>query len=84
MKHYLQIPTTLEIALVPKKKVSAQYPGLFLFTNAARMMRPVINLAVQEIEFLGTFEQIYMDICVVPEEAYKEVNIHHVFFLLFL
>ncbi|KAL6447618.1 hypothetical protein ACFW04_000064 [Cataglyphis niger] len=71
-----EIPTTLEIALVPKKKVSAQYPGLFLFTSAARMMRPVINLAVQEIEFLGTFEQIYMDICVVPKEAYKELTTH--------
>lgn len=43
------------------------------------MMRPVINLAVQEIELVGTFEQIYMDVCVVPEEAYEEVNIHHVF-----
>ncbi|XP_070167298.1 DNA-directed RNA polymerase I subunit RPA2 [Polyergus mexicanus] len=71
-----EIPSTLEIALVPKKKVPAQYPGLFLFTSAARMMRPVINLAVQEIELVGTFEQIYMDVCVVPEEAYKELTTH--------
>jgi len=69
----------LEIALVPKRKVPGQYPGLFLFTNAARMMRPVINLAVQQIELIGTFEQIYMDICVLPEEAYPGVNIHYVF-----
>lgn len=81
---YLQIPSTLEIALVPKKKVPAQYPGLFLFTNAARMMRPVINLAVQKIELIGTFEQIYMDICVVPEEAYEGVNIHYVFCIIFM
>lgn len=48
------------------------------------MMRPVINLAVQQIELIGTFEQIYMDICVLPEEAYPGVNIHYVFFVLFL
>lgn len=66
----------MEIAFVPKRKIPGQYPGLFLFTNAARMMRPVINLAVQQIELIGTFEQVYMDICVVPEEAYEGVNIY--------
>lgn len=59
---------------MPKKNVPAQYPGLFLFTNAARMMRPVINLATQKIELIGTFEQIYMEICVVPQEAYEGVG----------
>lgn len=60
---------------MPKKDVPAQYPGLYLFTNAARMMRPVINLATQKTELIGTFEQVYLDICVVPEEAYSGVNI---------
>lgn len=72
---YLQVPSTLEIALVPKKTVPAQYPGLYLFTTAARMMRPVINLAAQKIELIGTFEQVYLEICVVPEEAFNGVNI---------
>jgi len=40
------------------------------------MMRPVINLATQKIELIGTFEQIYLDICVIPQEAYDGVNIH--------
>lgn len=59
---------------MPKKDVPAQYPGLYLFTNAARMMRPVMNLAAQQIELLGTFEQVYLDICVIPEEAYNGVS----------
>ncbi|XP_018361298.1 PREDICTED: DNA-directed RNA polymerase I subunit RPA2 isoform X2 [Trachymyrmex cornetzi] len=71
-----EIPSTLEIAFVPKKNVSAQYPGLFLFTNAARMMRPVINLAMQKIELIGTFEQIYMEICVNSQEAYEGLTTH--------
>lgn len=70
-----QVPNTLEIALVPKKTVPAQYPGLYLFTNAARMMRPVMNLAVKKVELIGTFEQVYLDICVTPEETYGGVSI---------
>lgn len=34
------------------------------------MMRPVLNLAVNKIEFIGTFEQVYMEIAVTPQEMY--------------
>lgn len=40
------------------------------------MMRPLINLALNKIELVGTFEQVYMDICVVPSEIYKGVTTH--------
>ena len=66
-----EVPNTLEIVLVPILKVSGQFPGLFLFTGPARMMRPVMNLALKEVEFVGTFEQVYMDICVSGDEFYK-------------
>ncbi|KAJ8929577.1 hypothetical protein NQ314_017741 [Rhamnusium bicolor] len=65
------VPNTLEIVLVPLKKTISQYPGLFLFTGPSRMMRPLCNLLTNKIELVGTFEQVYMDICVTPEEAYK-------------
>ncbi|XP_015599318.1 DNA-directed RNA polymerase I subunit RPA2 [Cephus cinctus] len=70
------IPSTMEIVLVPKKNVTSQYSGLFLFTGPTRMMRPVLNLAVKKIEYIGTFEQIYMNICVTPEEAYNGLTTH--------
>ncbi|KAG5882325.1 hypothetical protein JTB14_016638 [Gonioctena quinquepunctata] len=70
------IPETLEIVLVPLKKTVAQYPGLFLFTGPARMMRPLMNLLVNKIELIGTFEQVYLDVCVTPEEAYQGVTTH--------
>ena len=69
-----KIPPTTEIVLVPKKKFPAQYPGLFLFTGPARLMRPVRNLPLQEIELIGTFEQVFLNICVTPEEAHEEVR----------
>lgn len=37
-----QIPDTMEIVHVPKKD-GGQYPGIFLFIGAARMMRPVMS-----------------------------------------
>lgn len=51
-----------------------QFPGLFLFTGNARMMRPVLNLCFGEIELIGTFEQVYMNIAVVPEEIIQGVS----------
>jgi len=69
-----QVPKYTEIALVPKRH-KGQFPGLFLFTSLARMMRPVIHLATGKLEYIGTFEQLYLDICIVPEEAYPKVSI---------
>lgn len=66
-----RVPKTLEIVLVPIKEVKCQYPGLFLFTGPARMMRPVLNLSANNIELIGTFEQVYLDICVKPKEIYN-------------
>lgn len=65
----------MEIVLVPKKAANAQYPGIFIFTNQSRMMRPVRNLALNEIEYIGTFEQVYLDICINAEDAYPGVSI---------
>nr|XP_012136993.1 PREDICTED: DNA-directed RNA polymerase I subunit RPA2 isoform X3 [Megachile rotundata] len=75
-RYTLNVPRIMEIVLVPKKNVPAQYPGLYLFTNAARMMRPVMNLASKKIEYIGTFEQVYLNICVTPEEAYEGLTTH--------
>ncbi|KAF7272577.1 hypothetical protein GWI33_014650 [Rhynchophorus ferrugineus] len=71
-----EVPHTLEIVLVPFKKIKAQYPGIFLFTGPSRMMRPLKNLYVDKIELVGTFEQVYLDICVCPDEAYAGVTTH--------
>lgn len=69
------VPKMLEIALVPKKD-GGQYPGLFLFVGAARMMRPVMNLAAKAVEYIGSFEQVYMDICISMDEAYPGLTTH--------
>lgn len=50
-----------------------QFPGLFLFTGNARMMRPVFNLDLEQIELIGTFEQVYLDISISEDEIRPNV-----------
>ena len=54
-----KVPAALEIAVVPPSK-NGQFPGLFLFSTPARMMRAVLNLASQTNELIGTFEQVHI------------------------
>ena len=67
-----KVPPTLEICLVLPRKGS-RYPGLFLFTTPARMLRPVINLQIGEIEYIGTFEQV-INIFISSNLQKKKIN----------
>lgn len=60
------IPVDLEVGYVPLS-MSGAYPGLFLFTSPSRFVRPVRNISVpaeetNDIELIGPFEQVYMEI----------------------
>ena len=43
---------------------------------AARMMRPVWNLAAAAVEHVGTLEQVYMEVALCRDEAYNELTTH--------
>ena len=58
----------LEICLVPFSDKAQQYPSLYLFYSLAQMKRPVRNIYQKMNEYIGTFEQVYLDICVKEEE----------------
>ena len=64
----------MEIVLVPKTKHASEYPGLFLFSTPARLMRPVFNLATQSTHLIGSFEQVYMNIAVTRKEIHEGVS----------
>ncbi|CAL9109161.1 unnamed protein product [Musa acuminata var. zebrina] len=60
------IPEDLEVGYVPLSFGGA-YPGLYMFTNSSRFIRPVINLiqvtdGSKNIELIGPFEQAFMEI----------------------
>lgn len=69
------LPEMLEIAHVPPR-TNGLWPALFLFTTGARMMRPVRQLASGRHEWIGTFEQIHMDVAVCPKEVDPRVHTH--------
>lgn len=69
------VPLDLEIGFVPTSK-SGQYPGLYLFSNRARMMRPVRLLHNNKIDMVGPFEQVYLDIACTADEIEPGVTTH--------
>lgn len=58
---WVQIPDDLEVGYVPLSFGGA-YPGLYLFTNPSRFVRPVKNITVADdsknLELIGPFEQV--------------------------
>ena len=71
------VPSCTEIAAVlPSER--GQFPGLYLFTTPARMMRPVTNLRAGKTEMIGTFEQVYMNVALEPKEFVADIHTHMV------
>ncbi|KAI5119589.1 hypothetical protein M0805_005761 [Coniferiporia weirii] len=69
------VPLDLEIGYVPVAE-GGQYPGLYLFASRSRMMRPVKYLPNGKDDQVGSFEQVYMDIAIKPEEIEPSVSTH--------
>ncbi|KAH8393916.1 hypothetical protein KR215_006958 [Drosophila sulfurigaster] len=69
------VPQMMEIGYIPFKK-NGQFPGLYLFTGPARMMRPVWNIKWKKVEYIGTLEQVYMEIAIDEKEIYPEFTTH--------
>lgn len=70
-----KIPVDLEIGYVPPSR-NGQYPGIFLFSSEARMMRPVKYLPLGKEDWVGPFEQVYMNIAITPDEIANNIHSH--------
>ena len=60
MKDGMEVDASLEVAWVPpppEGQIGA-YPGLYLFTRSARIVRPVLNLQALKTELIGPLEQV--------------------------
>nr|ALK02060.1 RNA polymerase I second largest subunit [Wickerhamiella domercqiae] len=69
------LPRDVEVGYVPPS-AGGQFPGLYLFTGLARMTRPVKHLGLNAEDWVGPFEQPYMNIAVAPEEIEAKVHTH--------
>jgi len=70
------VPPTLEVAFIPPGVKGGPYPGLFLFTIAARVVRPVLQRATGRTEYIGPMEQPFMDIACLPEDIREGITTH--------
>ncbi|EZF72770.1 hypothetical protein H105_05053 [Trichophyton soudanense CBS 452.61] len=70
-----KIPVELEIGYVPSSN-GGQYPGVYMFSEAARMYRPVKYLPLDKLDYVGPFEQPYMEIACVASDIRNGVSTH--------
>ncbi|KAF3922005.1 hypothetical protein ABW20_dc0105332 [Dactylellina cionopaga] len=61
------IPKDLEIGYVPVSN-GGQYPGIYLFSQEARMVRPVKYIPLDKEDLVGPFEQPFLNIAVTDQE----------------
>lgn len=55
------LPAFCELAVIEPSD-GGTFPGVYIFTSIARMMRPVRHVTSNAVEYIGTFEQPFMDI----------------------
>ena len=70
------VPPSMEVAFIPPGVKGGPYPGLFLFTVAARVVRPVLQRATGRTEYIGPMEQPFMDIACLPEDIREGITTH--------
>ena len=61
------IPVGLEIGFI-SNAIGGQYPGIYIFSQAARMVRPVRYLPLNRRDFVGPFEQPFMTVACTKNE----------------
>ncbi|KAF2365748.1 RNA polymerase beta subunit protrusion [Trinorchestia longiramus] len=76
MKTRKEIYPYTEIVYIEHRPTPGQMPGLYLFTTPARLMRPVVNLHTNSIEFIGTFEQMYLNVAITTNQIKSNVHTH--------
>lgn len=61
------VPLQLEIGYIPTSN-AGQYPGIYMFSSPARMLRPAKYLPLDKPDYIGSFEQPFISIaCTEPE-----------------
>lgn len=69
------VPAELEVGFVPNGE-GGQYPGVYIFSQAARMVRPVKYLPLDKEDFIGPFEQPFMSVACTEKEIESGESSH--------
>ncbi|KAL8691368.1 MAG: hypothetical protein Q9218_003388 [Villophora microphyllina] len=69
------VPVELEVGYIPTSN-GGQYPGIYMFSQASRMIRPVKYLPLDKEDFVGPIEQPYMSIACTENEIESGESTH--------
>ena len=69
------IPNELEIGHIPTSN-GGLYPGLYLFSDPSRMLRPVKYIPADKLDYVGPLEQQYMNIACVDADIIPNLTTH--------
>jgi len=69
------VPLDLEIGYIPASN-GGQYPGIYMFSSPARMLRPVKYLPLEKQDIVGSFEQPFMSIACTETEVASGDSTH--------
>ena len=75
-RHKLLLDPTMEVAYIPKLAYESAYPGLYLFTQSGRMVRPVLQLGSHYVEWIGPMEQAFMEIACLETDIRRGETTH--------
>jgi DNA-directed RNA polymerase I subunit RPA2 len=64
------VPLELEIGHVPTSS-GGTFPGIYMFSQISRMIRPVKYLPLGKLDYVGPFEQPYMSIACTEAEIVR-------------
>ncbi|KAK5098242.1 DNA-directed RNA polymerase I subunit RPA2 [Lithohypha guttulata] len=70
-----RIPKELEIAHIPTSN-GGLYPGLYIFSGPARMIRPTKYLPADKLDYVGPLEQQYMNIACTEADIIPDLTTH--------
>ena len=70
-----QVPIELEIGYIPNSN-GGLYPGIYMSSQAARMIRPTQYLPLEKLDYVGPFEQPFMSIACVETEIESGESTH--------
>jgi DNA-directed RNA polymerase I subunit RPA2 len=70
-----KVPKELEIGYFPISR-GGQYPGIYMASSPARMVRPVKYLPLDMEDYVGPLEQPYMSIAVIEREIVSGESTH--------
>ncbi|MCJ1457860.1 DNA-directed RNA polymerase I subunit RPA2 [Mycoblastus sanguinarius] len=70
-----KVPVDLEVGYIPNTD-GGQYPGIYIFSQSARMIRPVKYLPLDKQDFIGPFEQPFMSVACTENEIESGESSH--------